>query len=598
MAFKRREKTFKGQLFIYFSFAMALVCVILCDVLYGLEYNAVVDNMEADTESNMYYAVSQVDNTALRVEEFANQLCRDEAVAELLRRDTGAVDSAVLDVAEELDNQFQFVTITEDILSLLLVGENGLDVRRGREASMVDYEEVVHTFCDQDYYGGSLMRWGTVRENFCRFSEYQTIVPYSRRIVDVSSGENLGYLILLLRETAFVDACTPFLSGAGEAFCLIDSTGQPVAHNAAWEALAAQYGGEGTVFDGSTMQFPAQQTLGGMAYRFFQAGSSTYEWRLVEAMPLNQFAQQTKILSTAAVMAVLLALVAALVLATVFSRQLARPLQRMVDAVEDIARGNFDRRLERDRYYELARLESSIDKMQGDLKQLVSSRVAQEQEKKAAEIQMLKAQINPHFLYNTLNSIKMMAVMQGARGIQSMTEALGSILRASLSNAEELTTLRDELDLLEQYIYIQNIRYKGNIEYEVVVRDKSLLDFKMQRFLLQPLLENAITHGIERENRGGRITLTAWRRWDSLYIAVEDNGAGIPPDRLERLQRGERLTSRSIGLHNVDQRLRMTYGDPYGLRFESRPGEFTRITARLKITEEETDREENPDTDC
>ena len=171
MAFKRREKTFKGQLFIYFSFAMALVCVILCGVLYGLEYNAVVDNMEADTESNMYYAVSQVDNTALRVEEFANQLCRDEAVAELLRRDTGAVDSAVLDVAEELDNQFQFVTITEDILSLLLVGENGLDVRRGREASMVDYEEVVHTFCDPDYYGGSLMRWGTVWVKFCRFSE-------------------------------------------------------------------------------------------------------------------------------------------------------------------------------------------------------------------------------------------------------------------------------------------------------------------------------------------------------------------------------------------------------------------------------------------
>lgn len=585
---KKREKTFKRQLFIYFILSTVLVCILSGLLLYTMEYNTVIENLERDTENDMLYAVDRVDDTALRVEEFANQLCSDAEAIELLQRDSDKVDDEVLSLVDELDTQFQFVTITEDILSLFLVGENGLDVRRGREASLVDYAKVKEKFCTPTYYNDALMRWGVVQENVCRFSEYQTVIPYSRRIVDTDSGRTLGYLILLLRESTFVDACSPFLADKGEGFCLINRAGQPVAHNAVWESMAAAYGGEKTIFNGNITDFPKQETLGGTAYRFFQVASSTFDWQLVEAVPLHQFAQQTRIMAATAIVAVLLALVIALALASAFSGQLMRPLQRIVDTVEDIARGNFDRKLERDQYHELARLESSIDKMQSDLKHLVDDRIAQEQQKKTAEIQMLKAQINPHFLYNTLNSIKMMAVMQGARGIQNMTEALGSILRASLSNAEEMTTLRDELALLEQYIYIQNIRYKGNIEYKAVVKDLSLLDFKMQRFLLQPLLENAITHGIEKDSRGGHITLTVWQRWDSLYITVEDDGAGISPERLQRLQRGERLTNHSIGVHNVDQRLRMTYGENYGLRFESKPGEYTRITARLKISEEES----------
>ena len=196
---------------------------------------------------------------------------------------------------------------------------------------------------------------------------------------------------------------------------------------------------------------------------------------------------------------------------------------------------------------------------------------------------MLRAQINPHFIYNTLNSIKMMAVMQGSRGIQNMTEALGSILRSSLSKAEEQITLREELALLEQYIYIQNIRYKGNIEYEVDVQDESLLDLRLQRFLLQPLIENAILHGIEAApHHGGTVRLTAWREKREIYISVEEDGAGIPPEILQRLQRHEQVTQGSIGVHNVDERLRMLYGEDCGLSFESEEHVRTCVTVHLR----------------
>lgn len=594
---KNEGKTFKQQLFLYFILSSVFICLVMGLFLHVSEQKLITDNLQQETQTAMGYAVDQAEQTALRVEEFANQVCRSDAVIDVMQRTSPQVDAQVLAIAAELNEQFQFVTITEEVLSLLLVGENGLDLRCGKEASLVDDVAVKQAFCKADYYGDSLMRWGVSQKNFCKLSDYPTVVPYSRRITDTASGQTLGYLVLLLRDTALIDACKPFLEQGDEAFCLMDENGGMIVQNARWRELAEQYGGEGTIFDSGAHEFAETVRLGGVQFRFFQTSVPSYPWKLVEAVPMYQYAQQTRILGRAAVVAACLALVLSLILATVFSGQLVRPIERMVEAVQDIARGNFSRRLERSNRVELNTLQDSIEKMQTDLKQLLDNRVAQEQEKKTAEIQMLKAQINPHFLYNTLNSIKMMAVMQGARGIQNMIEALGSILRASLSNAEERTTLRDELALLEQYIYIQNIRYKGNIEYETVVRDQSLLDFPMQRCLLQPLLENAITHGIEQDNRGGRITLTVWRKWESLYISVEDNGVGILPERLSRLQNGERLTNHSIGVYNVDQRLRMTYGEAYGLRFESKPGEFTRVVARMKITEGDFAHEENADTD-
>ena len=259
-----------------------------------------------------------------------------------------------------------------------------------------------------------------------------------------------------------------------------------------------------------------------------------------------------------------LALLLALILASVFAERLVQPIRSMADAVDRIAQGQFDCALPRDSVQEYARLEQGIEQMQ-------------------AEVRMLRAQINPHFIYNTLNSIKMMAVMQGSRGIQNMTEALGSILRSSLSKAEKQITLREELALLEQYIYIQNIRYKGNIEYEVDVQDESLLDLRLQRFLLQPLIENAILHGIEAApHHGGTIRLAAWREKREIYISVADDGAGIPSEILQRLQRHEQVTQSSIGVHNVDERLRMLYGEDCGLSFESEEHVCTCVTVHLR----------------
>lgn len=504
MKIRRTKPTMKQQLFLFFMLAAVLVCLIFSAYYFVSEQRVLRNNLERENTKNLQYAIEKIEENAMRVEEFANQICQNGQIRALMLADDPFAPAETMAVASMLDEQFQFVTVTEDILSLYLIGENGLDIRRGKEAALVDQKNT--------------------------------------------------------------------------AFCLVDTTDSYVVRSDGWKRLSAH-----TEQDLRRMAMNEEHRLWDAPYQFFKRSSSVYDWCIVEAVSTYEFAQQRSILLQAFVVVGVLALLLALILASVFAERLVQPIRSMADAVDRIAQGQFDCALPRDSVQEYARLEQGIEQMQGDIRALLDSRVQQEKEKRKAEVRMLRAQINPHFIYNTLNSIKMMAVMQGSRGIQNMTEALGSILRSSLSKAEEQITLREELALLEQYIYIQNIRYKGNIEYEVDVQDESLLDLRLQRFLLQPLIENAILHGIEAApHHGGTVRLTAWREKREIYISVEDDGAGIPPEILQRLQRHEQVTQGSIGVHNVDERLRMLYGEDCGLSFESEEHVRTCVTVHLR----------------
>ena len=579
MTIRRTKPTMKRQLFLFFMLAAVLVCLIFSAYYFVSEQRVLRNNLERENTKNLQYAIEKIEENAMRVEEFANQICQNEQIRALMTADDPSAPAETTAVASMLDEQFQFVTVTEDILSLYLIGENGMDIRRGKEAALVDRDTVYRAFCSDAFFAnGSIACWGSSVDNPCRFSRYETVLPYSRRIINESSGKTAGYLVILLREAVLTDVGDALLGQQDTAFCLVNAADSYIVRSDGWKRLSAQAGQD---LRGAALN--KEHKLQDASYQFFRQSSTVYNWRIIEAVSTYEFAQQRSILLQAFVVVGVLALLLALILASVFAERLVQPIRGMADVVDRIAQGHFDCELPRDSVQEYARLEQGIEHMQGDIRQLLDSRVRQEKEKRKAEIRMLRAQINPHFIYNTLNSIKMMAVMQGSRGIQNMTEALGSILRASLSKAEEPTTLREELALLEQYVYIQNIRYKGNIEYEVDVQDETLLDLQLQRFLLQPLIENAISHGIEAvPHHGGTIRLTAWRDKREIYISVEDDGAGIPLEILQRLQRHEQVTQGSIGVHNVDERLRMLYGEDCGLSFESEEHVRTCVTAHLR----------------
>jgi two-component system sensor histidine kinase YesM len=216
-----------------------------------------------------------------------------------------------------------------------------------------------------------------------------------------------------------------------------------------------------------------------------------------------------------------------------------------------------------------------VNRMARQITELMDKRLEDERNKRDLEYRMLQSQINPHFLYNTLNSIKWMAAIQNAAGIVEMTAALSRFLKTLSKETRGVVPLRDELLLLEDYLLIQKYRYGGSVNFEKKIEDE-FLDTPIPRFILQPLAENAIFHGIEPKGSGS-IVLLAEKRDGDVLVSLTDDGVGM--DAAGYPTAGE--INQCLGIHSVNERLRYAFGEGYGLSIESRQGSYTKVTIRV-----------------
>ena len=231
--------------------------------------------------------------------------------------------------------------------------------------------------------------------------------------------------------------------------------------------------------------------------------------------------------------------------------------------------GDLDVRVEVPGTDEMSQLAGRFNRMTERLKTNLTDSIRQQQELGDAQIRMMQAQLNPHFLYNTLDTLKWMGKIHHVPEVATISADLADILRRSIS-ADEFVRLEDELRLLERYVEIQKIRFAGKFEFRAAM-DEDLLDIPVPKLMLQPLVENAIIHGFE-DGMPGEITVTAARAGDDLLLTVQDNGCGMSPESLRRFQEQTPPAGRHLGLHNVDAILRLNYGQERGLKFLPPPG--------------------------
>lgn len=308
---------------------------------------------------------------------------------------------------------------------------------------------------------------------------------------------------------------------------------------------------------------------------------------LCEVLPLKNMSLNPRAIRATVGLVFLSSIFIGFILSLLFSRYLTHPIMRLGQHMEVIASGDFSKNPDIESDDELGMIGRQINQMSSQVSVLMENRIRDEQEKMGLEIKMLQAQINPHFLYNTLDSIKWIATLQHNSGIVKVVSALSSLLKNMAKGFNEKVTVRQELDFLDSYVTIEKIRYIELFDMNISVEDPSLYDARIIKLTLQPIVENSIFSGIEPSGKPGLIQIHISAQDQVLYISVRDNGIGISEENIARmLTDTSRVTKHymsGIGLPNVDRRIKLVYGEEYGLHIESQVGLYTCVTVSLPL---------------
>ena len=297
----------------------------------------------------------------------------------------------------------------------------------------------------------------------------------------------------------------------------------------------------------------------------------------------------------------MLSLLTLALFAWLVSRQIIRPTIRLASAMTSLTASELDVQLPLPGVRnELEDVYNGFNSMLTRLKESFARIRISEKEKRHYQLGMLKYQINPHFLYNTINSIRFSCLKSGDEVSADMLVTLSRLLRNTLNNPTEMIALSAEVNNLRDYVSLQQIRYEHNLSFKIVCPD-CYRDVQVPMMILQPIVENAITHGLNTALNTGadaRITLTAKSQENMLLLEIEDNGQGIGEMELRDILNGKKreyVPSHHIGLANIHRRLQLMFGEEYGLSLESRLGEYTRVTLHLPILQRAEEDKEGSD---
>lgn len=280
--------------------------------------------------------------------------------------------------------------------------------------------------------------------------------------------------------------------------------------------------------------------------------------------------------------------------AWVISASIYIPIKKLQDLTTTITKDDLQALVSRSNVDEITELGLSFNIMTSKVRELLDSKMREQENLKKAELKALQAQINPHFLYNTLDTIVWMAEANKPDQVIELVRALSSFFRIALSRGKDWITIRQEIEHVRSYLYIQKIRYRDILDYEFDI-DESILDGTILKLTLQPLAENALYHGIKNKRSGGKITIRARRAENaSVLLEVQDDGIGCTPYKLgkilEQLNEESDVVSRTeegFGLTNVNKRIKLYYGSQYGLSIESRYQEGTKITVAIPLMQDD-----------
>jgi two-component system sensor histidine kinase YesM len=319
--------------------------------------------------------------------------------------------------------------------------------------------------------------------------------------------------------------------------------------------------------------------------------SEKTKWKVVNVAEVDTLTKGTKQVMHLALVLCIGFMLLYTAFSFLFFRGIVIPIHKLIKSIEKVKEGNFNTNVNIEGNYEIRRLGLAFNLMVAEVKKLIQQRDLKERERSKAEIAALQSQINPHFLYNTLGSIRLMAIAVNATSVKKMLEAFIKLLDSTINRKGEIIYVKEEIEYLKNYIYIMKFRYgsKFDVVFEI---EENILNYGILRFILQPILENSIIHGVNDKEGLGLISIKGRELEGNLLFELMDNGIGMNREQIERLLTDTNKSKTgysSIGISNVNRRIKLNYSESYGITIESEEDRYTNVKIllpQIHLTEE------------
>ncbi|MGO8693937.1 MAG: sensor histidine kinase [Rectinemataceae bacterium] len=417
---------------------------------------------------------------------------------------------------------------------------------------------------------------------------YTWVISLIRRL---RTENHLGYVMVDLNYAIIKDLCRDIRLGKSGYVFIVDRGGDIVYH----PLQQLVYGGLKSEDIGDILRLHGgylTTKVDGRDLLYTAADSSQTGWTVVAVSYMDELFAGFKDAEYSFAMLALFCIFVATVLSSFISMRISRPIESLRRSMQQVESGVFDIDISVNCSNEVSQLAYDCNIALKTVRDLIERNRRDEELKRILELRALQAQINPHFLYNTLDSIIWMIELDERAQAIDVTSSLAKFFRLGINRGSEIITIRTEIEYLGTYLTIQKARYKNKLDYEIALPPE-LFEFRLLKLLVQPLVENAIYHGIKNKDGAGLIRVSGTLSGATLAISVSDNGVGMSPERLEAVRReierpesGERALTEEdkgggVGLRNVQERIRLYSGKGFGLSFESTPGQGTVVSIRV-----------------
>ena len=582
-----------------------LVMVLMVALFYGIMCSRTVNNQAksqqkslSNLESNLKTYFEEVDSIAKNSN--YNYYIQNY-LAMMLEKESSYTEPSVgknMRAYEMSSRAFSDTLLSRsDVSSIMVFGRKKVFLNK----SVYSYRNVVMDYSGLEWYAkaienpNDMIITGPNQHRF--FDTEDKMISLSRQIQDYEDGTFLGVILINLNLNKIIEICDSFQENTAGSLAIINHEGETIylkngsdeidVSKSDMEDLSAK------LVKHNESSF--RMKLSGTEYLVTENLMETAGWYIVNLVPYSWILEELWKSSLLIVIAVIGTLIVTLLFLERILTNVIKPLKKLERHMSRVNLENFNEQVSIVSDDEIGHLAGNFNDMLERIENLKEQVVEEQEDKRKYELQALQAQINPHFLYNTLDSIIWMAETNDSN-IVPMTEALAKLFRISLNRGNEEILLKKEIEHVRNYLIIQSMRYADKFIFDIQVAEE-VEKCKVIKLILQPIVENCIYHGIKKKRGTGHIVIRAFLDGQNLVIQVEDDGCGMSSEMCQKMVsyevKPENISGSGIGVKNVNERIQLRFGKDYGLSYQSEEGKGTTVTYILPYCVEGVENEKN-----